>query len=71
MGEESYAYIGGEHSLTDSDEGSNTKADSSVGDQLELSGGAKAVIVNSLQSMLNDSSKKAETWQAIQFLVEA
>lgn len=34
----------------------------------EISGGAKTVVIRSLQEMLQDSSTKLETWQAIQCL---
>ena len=63
MGETAANYIG--------EEGAEfSTGQQSTGQQRELSGGAKAIQVQSLQTMLTDPATKADTWQAIQFLAD-
>ncbi|MCB1668911.1 MAG: hypothetical protein R3E73_07205 [Porticoccaceae bacterium] len=45
-------------------------ANFTVGSHRELSGGAKAVLTHSLQNMLDAPACKADTWQAIRFLLD-
>ena len=42
----------------------------SLGAIEEIAGGAKTIVVRSLQEMLKDPNAKAETWQAIKCLAE-
>ena len=58
MGESAAAYTG------------DKQAEFAVGQQRELSGGARAVLTHSLKSLLVNPAGKAETWQAIRFLAE-
>lgn len=67
MGEVAAAYVGNSEVGT-TDDSAGTRF--IVGQQRELSGGAKAILTHSLGDMLSQSKRKADTWQAIQCLVE-